>query len=93
MTVKGADVLDEAAAQRLVEIAVERAGGALSIVASPRHPFAANADETYEIDGHTVTILFSEQSSPAIATVAGWTFEIREHELLMLQKPRPPRNG
>ncbi len=88
---KGTIVLDEAEALRLVEVAVDRAGGALSIVASPRHPFALNAEEEYEVDGQTVTIHFSEQSSPAIATVAGWTFEIREHEFLMLQKPRPRR--
>lgn len=86
-------MLDEAAALRLVETAVDQAGGARAIVASPRHPFALNAEEEYEVDGHTVTIHFSEQSSPAIATVAGWTFEIREHEFLMLQKPRPPKQG
>jgi hypothetical protein len=85
-------MLSESEAQRLVEIAVDQAGGARNIVASPRHPFALNAEEEHEIDGHVVTIHFSEQSAPAIATVAGWTFEIREHELLMLQKPRPPRS-
>jgi hypothetical protein len=85
-------MLSESEAQRLVEIAVQQAGGARNIVASPRHPFALNAEEEHEIDGQVVTIHFSEQSAPAIATVAGWTFEIREHELLMLQKPRPPRS-
>jgi hypothetical protein len=83
--------VSEEEAQRLVEIAVERAGGARNIVASPRHPFSMNAEEEYEIDGHTVTIHFSEQSSPAIVSVEGWIFEVREHEYLMLQKPRPPR--
>jgi hypothetical protein len=38
-----------------------------------------------------VTIHFSEQSAPAIASVEGWIFEIREHEYLMLQRPRKPR--
>lgn len=84
-------MLPEAEAQRLVEVAVERAGGARNIVASPRHPFAMNAEEEHEVEGHIVTIHFSEQSAPAIASVAGWIFEIREHEYLMLQKPRPPR--
>jgi hypothetical protein len=86
-------VLEESAALRLVEIAVEMAGGARAIVANPRHPFSLNADETYEVEGHTVTIHSTEQSSPAIASVEGWIFEIREHEYLMLQKPRPPRNA
>lgn len=85
-------MLEESEALRLVEIAVERAGGALSIVANPRYPFALNAEEAQEVEGHTVTIHFSEQSAPAIASVAGWIFEIREHEFLMLQKPRPPRS-
>ena len=84
-------MLEEAEAQRLVEIAVERAGGSRNIVASPRHPFAMNARDEHEIEGHVVTIDFSEQSAPAIASVAGWIFEIREHEYLTLQKPRPPR--
>lgn len=84
-------MIDEAEAQRLVEIAVEQAGGARNIVASPRHPFAMNAEEEHEIEGRTVTIHFSEQSAPAIASVEGWIFEIREHEYLMLQRPRTPR--
>ena len=85
-------MIDESEAQRLVETAVERAGGARNIVASPRHPFALNAEEEHEVDGRTVTIHYSEQSAPAIASVEGWIFEIREHEYLMLQRPRPPRN-
>lgn len=84
-------MIDEAEAQRLVEIAVEEAGGARSIVASPRHPFALNAEEEHEVEGRTVTIHFSEQSAPAIASVEGWIFEIRENEFLMLQRPRKPR--
>ena len=84
-------MIEEAEALRLVGFAVEQAGGARSIVASPRHPFAMNAEEEYDVEGYTVTIHFSEQSAPAIASVAGWIFEIREHEYLMLQRPRPPR--
>lgn len=84
-------MIDEAEAQRLVEIAVEEVGGARNIVASPRHPFALNAEEEHEVEGRTVTIHFSEQSAPAIASVEGWIFEIREHEFLMLQRPRKPR--
>ncbi len=64
-------MLAEDDAQRLVEIAVERAGGARNIVASPRHPFAMNAEEEHDVERHIVTIHFSEQSAPAIASVAG----------------------
>jgi hypothetical protein len=82
-------MLDEAEAARLVEIACERQGGKRMIVGSPRHPFALNPTSDETVDGQTVTIHYSEISSPAIAMVAGWTFEIREDELVVLQRPRP----
>jgi hypothetical protein len=85
-------VLDEAEALRLVEEAVERVGGNRYVVGSPRHPFALRSTHDEIVDGQTVTIHFSEISSPAIATVGGWTFEIRDDELVELQRPRvrPP---
>lgn len=81
-------MLDETEAARLVEIACERQGGKRMIVGSPRHPFAMNPTRDEEVDGRTVTIHFSEISSPAIAMVGGWTFEIRDDELVVLQRPR-----
>jgi hypothetical protein len=84
----GDEMLDETEATRLVEIACERQGGKRMIVGSPRHPFAMNPISDEEVDGQNVTIHFSEISSPAIATVGGWTFEIREDELIVLQRPR-----
>jgi len=81
-------MLDEVEATRLVEIACERHGGKRIIVGSPRHPFSLNPTTDEEVDGQTVTIHFSEISAPAIAMVAGWTFEIREDELVVLQRPR-----
>lgn len=81
-------MLDEAEAARLVEEACERQGGKRIIVGSPRHPFALNSTQDEEVDGQTVTIHFSEISAPAIAMVGGWTFEIREDELVVLQRPR-----
>lgn len=84
-------MLEEAEAQRLVEIAVERAGGGRFIVGSPRHPFALNSTRDEPVDGHVVTIHFSEISSPAIAIVEGWVFEIRDEELVLLSRPRPKK--
>ena len=81
-------MLDETEAVRLVEEACQRQGGKRMIVGSPRHPFSLNPTLDEEVDGQTVTIHFSEISSPAIAMVAGWTFEIREDELVVLQRPR-----
>ena len=84
----GIEMLDETEAARLVEIACERNGGKRMIVGSPRHPFAMNPTRDEEGEGQTVTIHYSEISSPAIAMVGGWTFEIRDDELVVLQRPR-----
>jgi hypothetical protein len=84
----GIEMLDETEAARLVEIACERNGGKRMIVGSPRHPFAINPTQDEEVDGRMVTIYYSEISSPAIAMVGGWTFEIRDDELVVLQRPR-----
>ncbi len=82
-------MLDEHEAQRLVAEAVERIGGARFVVGSPRHPFSFHAGHDEVVDGYTVTVNFSEISSPAIATVEGWVFEIRDDEFVLLMKPRP----
>lgn len=81
-------MLNEVEAARLVELACERHGGKRIIVGSPRHPFALHPTTDEVVEGQTVTIHFSEISSPAIAMVGGWTFEIREDELVVLQRPR-----
>lgn len=81
-------MLSEAEALRLIEEAVERVGGPRFVVGSPRHPFALNSTDHEEVDGHTVIIHYSEISSPALAEVEGWIFEVREDEYLLMQRPR-----
>lgn len=83
-------MLGEDEARRLVEIAVERVGGPRIVVGSPRHPFALNSADEDEIEGHTVIIHYSEISSPALAEVEGWIFEVREDEYLLMQRPCRP---
>lgn len=80
--------LTEEEAQRLVDLAVERAGGGHQIVGSPRHPSAMNASLEELVEGHSVIIHFGEASSPAIAEVEGWVFEIRASDTVMLDHPR-----
>jgi hypothetical protein len=80
--------MDDSKAERLIAEAVERVGGARMVVGSPRHPFSMNSTREEAVDGYTVTIHYSEISSPAIATVDGWVFEIREDEFVLLSKPR-----
>lgn len=83
--------MNEDTARALVEQAVEESGGARHIVASPRHPFGMNPYDELEIDGTLVRIRYGEMSAPATAEVSGWIFEIREHELVTLDHPRPGR--
>ena len=82
-------MLTQDEARRLIDEAVERVGGARFVVGSPRHPFSRDSTRDEDVDGHLVRIYYSEISSPAIAEVEGWVFEIREDEYVVLQKPRP----
>lgn len=84
-------MLNEAEALRLIEAAVERVGGPRFVVGSPRHPFALNSTDEEEVEGHVVIIHYSEISSPALAEVEGWIFEVREDEYVLMQRPRPGR--
>ncbi|HAX24007.1 MAG TPA: hypothetical protein DCX80_03105 [Chloroflexi bacterium] len=84
-------MLVEAEALRLIQVAVERVGGPRVVVGSPRHPFALNSTDEQDVEGQTVIIHYSEMSSPALAEVAGWIFEVRVDEYVLMQRPRPGR--
>ena len=79
--------LDEDSALRLVLEAVDRLGGPRMIHGNPRHPFARNANREFEIEGHQITVRYSEISSPAVAEIDGYVFEIREDEVFKLFGP------
>ncbi len=79
--------IDEATARRIAEEAVQRAGGARYIHGNPRHPFALNASRTVEVEGHEVLIRYGEISSPAIAEVEDYVFEILPEGLVKLFGP------
>lgn len=81
----------EEQALALAEEAVERLGGTRLVYRSPRHPFSPQPTSTFEIEGHKVEVRWGEISSPAIVSVAGWVFEIREEELDLLVRPPKPR--
>jgi hypothetical protein len=82
------DRLSEAQARQLIAQAVEELGGGRVIVGSPRHPFSLFGSESVVVDGRRVMIHYGEMSSPAIALLAGWVFEIKEHDLVLLDSPR-----
>ena len=83
--------LDELEATRVATAAVEEAGGARMVYRSPRQAFSFNAIKNYEIDGHDVEVRWGEISSPAIATVGGYVFEILDTGIELLIRPPKPR--
>lgn len=80
--------ITEERATEVVWKAVELAGGTRSIYRNPRMAFALNARRAIEVDGHHVDIRYGEISTPAIATVEGWVFEIHDEEIELLMRPK-----
>ncbi|MBA3336999.1 MAG: protein-L-isoaspartate o-methyltransferase 1 [Chloroflexia bacterium] len=85
--------LSEAEAFQLAERAVEEAGGTRMIYRNPRQSFSLQAMQTVVIDGHEVEIRWGEISSPAVASVGGYVFEIHDEEIEILLRPPRPRNN
>ncbi len=83
--------LTEEEATALAERAVEQAGGTRMIYRNPRHPFSLHPTKTFDVDGHPVEVRWGEISSPAVASVGGYVFEIHETELELLIRPPRPR--
>lgn len=80
--------MNEEHAIDLVWKAVEKAGGTRSIYRNPRMAYAMNSRRELEIEGHVVEIRYGEISTPAIATVEGWVFEVFDEDIELLMKPR-----
>lgn len=80
--------MNEEQAIDLVWKAVEKAGGTRSIYRNPRMAYAMNSRREIEIEGHVVEIRYGEISTPAIATVEGWVFEIFDEDIELLMKLR-----
>ena len=90
----GRERISEERATDLAERAVDLAGGARMIYRNPRQSFSLEATKTVEVDGHPVEIRWGEISSPAVASVGGWVFEIVETGIeLLIRPPRPRTEG
>lgn len=83
--------IDEAVATDLVWRAIEIAGGTRSIYRNPRQAFSSQSRRTIDVDGAPVEIRYGEISTPAIATVARWVFEIHDDDIELLIRPPGPR--
>ena len=80
------DLTEERAAS-IVWLAIEQAGGTRSIYRNPRMAFASNARRKIDVDGYMVDLRYGEISTPAVATVQGWVFEIQDEDIELLMKP------
>ncbi len=80
-------VLDEAQARMLVLRALDQLGGPRAVYRSPRHPFSLAGMRTVRVDDYEVRVRYGEISSPAVAELAGFVFEIRDEELILLFAP------
>lgn len=80
--------MNEEEATRIANEAVESIGGPRRVYRNPRMAYSRHAVRNVEIDGHTVEIRYGEISTPAIATVEGWVFEIHDEEIELLIRPR-----
>lgn len=79
--------MTEAEAHALVWKAVEEAGGPRSIYRNPRMAYSAQSRRLMEVDGHTVELRYGEISTPAIASIAGWVYEIHDEDIELLLRP------
>jgi hypothetical protein len=85
--------MTEEQATEIVWKAIERAGGTRSIYRNPRQAFSAQSRRFVEVGEHKVEIRYGEISTPAVATLAGWVFEIHDEDIEVLIRPRQPRTS
>ena len=84
-------MLTEDQATALAWEAIQRAGGTRSIYRNPRQAFSAHSRRMMDIDGTPVEIRYGEISTPAVATVQGWVFEIHDEDIELLLRPPKPK--
>jgi ABC-type sugar transport system ATPase subunit len=73
--------------------AIEQIGGPRSIYRNPRQAFSAQSRRIVEVGEHKVEIRYGEISTPAIATIGGWVFEITDEAIELLIRPPKPRDS
>lgn len=73
-------------------MAVERAGGTRAVYRNPKYAYSLQQTTDFEVDGIRIELRHGEISSPAIVTVAGWVFEVRDEDIELLMRPPKPRS-
>ncbi len=80
--------MTEKEATAIVWEAIDAVGGPRSIYRNPRQAFSAHSRRIVDVGEHQVEIRYGEISTPAVATVAGWVFEIHDEDIELLIRPR-----
>ncbi len=85
--------MTEEQATEIVWEAIRSIGGTRSIYRNPRQAFSAQSRRMMEIEDQVVEIRYGEISTPAVATVKGWVFEIHDDDIELLIRPPKPRTS
>lgn len=80
--------LTEQTSYELVMRALDTIGGPQNVYRNPRMAYAFNSVRDMEFEGYDIEIRYGEISTPAIATVQGWVYEIHDQDIELLMKPR-----
>lgn len=83
--------MNEEEATQLAWEAIRICGGTRSIYRNPRMAYSAQSRRMVDVDGTPVEIRYGEISTPAVATVKGWVFEIHDEDIDLLIRPPKPR--
>lgn len=84
--------LTEETSYELVMKVLDSIGGPRHVYRNPRMAYAFDSVRNMEMDGYTIEIRYGEISTPAIATVQGWVYEIHDQDIELLMKPRKPKS-
>lgn len=88
--------LTEETSYELVMRVLDSIGGPRTVYRNPRMAYAFDAVRDMELDGYEIEIRYGEISTPAIATVQGWVWEIHDEDIELLMKPmkrKPKHDG
>lgn len=83
----GVPELTEETSYELVMKALDSIGGPQNVYRNPRMAYAFNSVRNMEVEGYKIEIRYGEISTPAIATVQGWVYEILDQHIELLMKP------
>ena len=79
--------MTETKANEIVWEAIRQIGGTRSVYRNPRMAYSAQSRRLVEVGEHTVEVRYGEISTPAVAIIQGWVFEIHDEDIELLLRP------